>query len=131
MRFFMLNRSEPALGTAVKSGLIQKHEPGAREHSSAKGSAKGAIVLTKFKNPSPSNSWMNMKEVAFTGKGRDAPTALVGAEKGVAARTVRGLSLTLSVGQGENSPKPIARLEPLNHPLTRPSGTLSPHWGRG
>ena len=32
---------------------------------------------------------------------------------------------------GENSPKPIARLEPLNHPLTRPSGTLSPTGGEG
>src|ERR1051325_8537935 len=26
-------------------------------------------------------------------------------------------------GRGENSPKPIARLAPLNHPRTRPSGT--------
>ena len=34
-------------------------------------------------------------------------------------------------GRGENSPKPIARLEPMNHPLTRPSGTLSPTGGEG
>src|ERR1051325_9700367 len=33
--------------------------------------------------------------------------------------------------RGENSPKPIARLEPLNHPLTRPSDTLSPTGGEG
>src|ERR1041385_280128 len=33
--------------------------------------------------------------------------------------------------RGENSPKPIARLEPLNHPLTRPSDSLSPNGGEG
>src|ERR1051325_8953066 len=33
--------------------------------------------------------------------------------------------------RGENSPKRIAGLEPLNHPLTRPSGTLSPTGGEG
>src|ERR1041384_1831657 len=33
--------------------------------------------------------------------------------------------------RGENSPKPIACLEPLNHPLTRPSRTPSPPRGGG
>src|ERR1051325_4703077 len=39
--------------------------------------------------------------------------------------------LPVRSSRGENSPKPIARLEPLNHPLTRPSGTLSPTGGEG
>src|ERR1051325_1190702 len=44
-----------------------------------------------------------------------------------------GTTLPLPVRneRGENSPKPIARLEPLNHPLTRPSGTLPPPGGEG
>src|ERR1041385_810032 len=55
------------------------------------------------------------------------------AEYALGARTT--VPLPIRNERGENSPKPIARLEPLNHPLTRPSGTLSPTvregWGAG